>query len=114
MWIPFLLFSYSESFIRNLDKPPCIQCQYYRPEVSTSFSSSEGKCTKYGGKDLHTGVVVYDYATSVRTDESKCSTAGTFFIGEKKQFIKKMLHCLTHGSHEITLYLMRIKEFIYN
>ena len=92
--IKFILFLLSSgSFIRNLDKPPCIQCQYYLPE-GDSFSSSNSKCTKFGGKDLHTGVVLYDYATSVRSDESKCSTAGTYFKGENYLFLKKIMYWL--------------------
>jgi len=84
------LLSFSDSFIRNIDKPPCVQCQYYLPEGS--FTSSYSKCMKFGGKDLHTGLILYDYATSVRSDESKCSTAGTYFKGEPYLFVKKIMY----------------------
>jgi len=87
----YLLFLLS--YIRNIDKPSCMQCQYYLPE-GASFASSDSKCMKFGGKDLHTGIVLYDYATSVRTDESKCSVAGTYFTGEKYLFLKKVIFWL--------------------
>jgi len=89
-----LLLSFDGSFIRQLDKPACIQCKYYLPETGESYESSESKCTKFGGKDLHTGVILYDYATSVRSDESKCSTVGRYFVGEKQWFYKKWYHWL--------------------
>jgi len=93
MKIPILfLLSFSDSFIRNIDKPPCVQCQYYLPEGS--FTSSYSKCMKFGGKDLHTGLILYDYATSVRSDESKCSTAGTYFKGERNLCLKKIMYWL--------------------
>ena len=94
------LFLYSDSFIRNLDKPPCVQCQYYLPE-GNSFTSSDSKCTKFGGKDLHTGIILYDYATSVRSDESKCSAAGTYFKGERNLFLKKIMYWLRPWFYKI-------------
>jgi hypothetical protein len=87
------LLSFSESFIRNMDKPPCVQCQYYLPE-GDSFTSTESKCMKFGGKDLHTGIILYDYADSVRSNEAKCSTAGTYFKGETYLFLKKIIYWL--------------------
>jgi len=87
MRIPWCLLLH----IRHADKPPCIQCKYYLPDQDT-FSSSSAKCTQFGGKDLHTGLVIYDYATSVRNDESKCSTQGTYFVGETKLVQKKIIY----------------------
>ena len=78
--------------IRHLDKPSCMQCKHYLPELQDTFSSSSAKCTQFGGKDLHTGQVIYDYATSVRSDESKCSTQGTYFVGEKELVLKKIVY----------------------
>jgi len=76
------------SFIRHLDKPSCIHCIHYIPDLKESFYS--GKCGMYGGKDLHTGIVLYDDAHSVRQDETKCTVAGKYFIGEKHLLSKKI------------------------
>ncbi len=37
----------------------------------------------FGGKDIHTGEIIYDDANSVRQDESKCTVSGKYFVGEK-------------------------------
>ncbi len=58
-----------------MEKPSCVECMYYQVE-STSILK---KCTKFGGKDLHTGDIIFDYADSVRYDESKCGKMGHYF-----------------------------------
>jgi len=83
-----------KTMIRHLDKPSCIHCKYYLPDVKKSFSSSSGKCQKFGGKDLHTGIILYDYADSVRQDESKCTVSGKYFVGEKNLLQKKMVYTI--------------------
>lgn len=94
-WIYSLLFSHNpEPWIRHLDKPPCILCEHYLPDPNESFSSASGKCKMFGGKDLHTGQILYDYANSVRRDESKCTVAGNYFVGEKWILKKKIAYTL--------------------
>jgi hypothetical protein len=82
------LYLLAGPFIRHVDKPPCVHCIHYNPDLKESFSS--GTCAMYGGKDLHTGMVLYDDAHSVRQDESKCSVAGNYFVGEKHLYWKKI------------------------
>ncbi len=91
---PLLYLLVHEPWIRNLDKPPCIHCEHYIPDPKESFSSTSGKCKMFGGKDLHTGKVIYDYANSVRQDESKCSVVGKYFVGEKQILRKKIVFLL--------------------
>lgn len=79
-----------DSFIRHLDKPSCIHCKHYVPDLKETFSS--GKCNRFGGKDLHTGDIIYDDANNVRQDESKCTVAGKYFVGEKKLLQKKAVY----------------------
>ena len=66
---------HTNPFIRDMEKPSCVECMYYQVE-STSILN---KCTKFGGKDLHTGDIIFDYADSVRYDESTCGKAGNYF-----------------------------------
>lgn len=72
-----LPFRRDDPFLRDLEKPSCVECIYYKPGYTTV--SVFNKCTKFGGKDLHTGDILYDYADSVRRDETKCGKAGKYF-----------------------------------
>lgn len=75
-------------FIRDMEKPSCIECMYYQSESISILN----KCTKFGGKDLHTGDIVFDYADSVRYDESKCGKAGNYFKRKTfKQTVREAL-----------------------
>ena len=66
----------TDPFIRDLEKPSCIECIHYKPDFGNSILN---KCTKFGGKDLHTGDILFDYVDSVRQDESKCGKVGRYF-----------------------------------
>jgi len=81
-----------EGFIRNLDKPSCIHCKHYLPDPSERFVSSNAKCKMFGGKDTHTGVILYQDAVSVRRDDSRCSVAGTYFEAERNLGLKRAEH----------------------
>lgn len=90
-----LLFSgprMKEAFIRNDDKPPCIHCNHYSPETSDVFSSTFGKCKKFGSKDIHTGKVLYDYANTARQDDARCGIEGKYFKSEPQLCQKKIVH----------------------
>jgi hypothetical protein len=77
-------------FIRDMENPSCVECMYYQAE-STSILN---KCTKFGGKDLHTGDIVFDYVDSVRYDESKCGKAGHYFKLDSHKTFKQMVRHL--------------------
>ena len=81
-----------EGFIRNLDKPSCIHCKHYLPDPSGPFVSSNAKCKMFGGKDTHTGIILYQDAVSVRDDAGRCSVAGTYFEGETNLCLKRAEH----------------------
>jgi hypothetical protein len=66
--------------IRYLDKPACIQCKHYVPDIN----DISGKCRMFGGKDLQTGQILYHDANSVRQDESKCTVHGNYFVGKTR------------------------------
>lgn len=65
-----------DPFIRDMEKPSCIECIHYKSDYGTSILD---QCTKFGAKDLHTGDILFDYADSVRRDESKCGKVGKYF-----------------------------------
>ena len=85
-------FALQDAFIRNIDKPPCIHCKHYLPDPSQAFDASSAKCNMFGGKDTHTGTVLYEDAVSVRRDEIRCSDAGKYFEPERNLCLKKAEH----------------------
>jgi len=87
-------FALQDAFIRNLDKPPCIHCKHYLPEPSQAFDASTAKCRMFGGKDTHTGIVLYEHAVLVRQDDVRCSVQGKYFQGERHLGLKKARHLI--------------------
>ena len=100
-----------EGFIRNLDKPACIQCKHYLPDPSDLFVSSNAKCKMFGGKDTHTGTILYQDAVSVRRDDSRCSTAGTYFEAERNLCLKRADHLTRRTVPFFILFYMAWEEF---
>jgi hypothetical protein len=114
MKILYLLITSSfalEGFIRNLDKPPCIHCKHYLPDPSGMFVSSNAKCKMFGGKDTHTGIILYQEAVSVRDDVGRCSVAGTYFEAERNLFLKRAEH-LTRRVAPLFILLCFLNGFI--
>lgn len=72
-------------FIRDMDRPSCTDCMYYRPESNSIFS----KCSQFGAKDLLTGDILLDYADSARQEELKCGKSGKEFkpVPQYKRFL---------------------------
>jgi hypothetical protein len=100
-------FAIQDTFIRNVDKPPCIKCKHYLPDPTDRFVSSTAKCKMFGGKDTHTGIVLYEDARSVRRDEVRCSDAGTYFEEERNLCIKRAEHLIRRdGPVGFTLFCM--------
>ncbi len=87
-------FAIQDTFIRNIDKPSCIKCKHYLPDPTDRFVSSTAKCKMFGGKDTHTGTILYEDAVSVRRDEVRCSTAGKYFEEEKHLCLKEAEHLI--------------------
>lgn len=79
------------AFIQNHDKPACIHCIHYKP-YKYDFESSFSTCKKFGSKDLHTGVIIQDYADSCRNNEAKCGKKGMYFKPEPNLCYKKIIH----------------------
>lgn len=84
-----LPFRQDDPFIRDIEKPSCIECIYYKPDYTAV--SVFNQCTKFGGKDLHTGDILYDYADSIRGDESKCGRTGKYFKRDPVFNLRKLV-----------------------
>lgn len=108
-------FALQDAFIRNLDKPPCIHCKHYLPEPSQAFDASTAKCRMFGGKDSHTGVILYEHAVLVRGDEIRCSVEGKYFEGEKHLCLKRAGHMVQRTGPVVgfSLFIVLLNIFKY-
>ena len=70
------LFFLNPSFIKNMDKPVCKDCKYFK--YDTSYKEYHfGQCTKFGKKDLISGKIIFEDVNLARTQD--CGVNGTFF-----------------------------------
>ena len=100
------VLSIPESYIRNVHKPSCIKCKHYVPDPTHSFDSSTAKCNMFGGKDTHTGIILYDEAVSVRRDDVRCSDAGKYFQSERNMFVKRAEHMIQRTGPIVLFFLV--------
>ena len=63
--------------IKNLDKPVCKDCIYFKQDLLTNQALA--KCTKFGHKNVITGQVFHEFADICRNDEKQCGINGTYF-----------------------------------
>jgi len=81
--------------IRNFDFPSCKNCVHYMPSgLNNDFTSSLNKCKYFGTKDVVTGEIVYDYATSCRYNENLCGNSGKYFVKEPRMALKRLKHTI--------------------
>ena len=70
----------SKNFIKNVQKPECKNCIYYKPNDFTGLDlSTYNKCLKFGEKNILDGKIQYDVAKYSRNDEGKCGIEGKYF-----------------------------------
>ena len=70
------LFFLNPSFIKNMDKPICKDCKYFK--CDTTYKEYHfGLCTKFGKKDLISGKIIFEDVTLARDQD--CGVNGTFF-----------------------------------
>jgi hypothetical protein len=72
-------------FVRNINSPTCVNCLHYIKDTTFKGSKSVssdiyGKCKLFGTKDLVTGSITYDYASTSRINGiGKCDENGKYF-----------------------------------
>ena len=78
-----------EPTIQNMDVPICKNCIHFSPKVlNGSFTSHFTRCNKFGNKDLVSGKINHEFATSCRNDETLCGKNGKYFIEDKYTKLK--------------------------
>jgi hypothetical protein len=81
--------------IRNIDFPSCKNCVYYLPSgLNNDFASSLNKCKNFGAKDVVTGEITYDYATTCRYNENLCGNSGKYYVKEPRIVLKRLKHTI--------------------
>jgi len=71
-----MLFFLNPSFIKNIDKPVCKDCKYFK--YDTFYKDyTFGRCTKFGKKDLITGKIIFEDVTLARSQD--CGVNATYF-----------------------------------
>jgi hypothetical protein len=63
--------------ITNIDAAVCKKCAYFR-----EHRGSSGLCTKFGEKNIITGVITYQFASASRTSSDLCSTRGLYYVAK--------------------------------
>lgn len=69
----------------------------------------------FGGKDTHTGMVLYEHAVLVRGDEIRCSVKGKYFEGEKHLCLKQAGHMVQRTGPVVgfSLFIVLLNIFKY-
>ena len=80
------------SNIKNIDKPACINCKFYKPDSYNKFDSTLNKCEKFGSKNIHDDKIYYEIATSCRENKEKCGEDAIYFVKENNLIVKKIVH----------------------
>jgi hypothetical protein len=70
------LFFFNPSFIKNVDKPLCKDCKYFKYD-SIYNDFSYGKCTKFGKKNLIDGKITFEDVVLARHHD--CTVNATYF-----------------------------------
>ena len=69
-------FFLNPSFIKNVDKPICKDCKYFK--YDSIYNDYEyGKCTKFGRKNLIDGKIIFEDVQIARLQD--CTVNGTYF-----------------------------------
>ena len=87
----------SQVIIQNTNLPSCKDCIFHRPENGRQFIENWSKCTKFGEKNVLTGVIVYDDVFVARKDETKCGFIGKHFQKEPNLPSKIARHTIANN-----------------
>ncbi len=95
--LSFILFYIvnSTKIITN-NYPSCKNCIYHKPLFGNNYASSLSKCSKFGNKDIITGVITDNYADLTRYDNTLCGINGTYFERDNFVEIKRILYYTIH------------------
>ena len=95
--LSFILFYIvnSTKIITN-NYPSCKNCIYHKPAFYDNYASLSSKCSKFGNKNIITGVIIDNYADLTRNDNTLCGINATYFEIDNFVEIKRILYYTTH------------------
>ena len=108
--IIYTTFSLSSN-IKNIEKPACVNCKFYKPENYNTFDSTLNKCLKYGEKNIHDGKIYYEFVSMCRRNEEKCGENGLNYEEEPNLATKKLIHNLNNYSYAYTSSIILITSW---
>ena len=114
---PFYLFYLLTNYTiqiqsTELSLPNCKNCVHYRTTIF--IDSYYNKCSKFGTKDIFTGIVDYDFADTCRTDETKCGNIGKYYQSDKYIDTKIVLYTLIGNFPNISSLFLFLIVYYYN
>ena len=89
--ILIMAMSCQKPVIQNIALPTCKDCIHFLPHTSLYANNYElGRCKMYGKKDIISGVITYEYADLVRSNNDKCGRNGINYEASDKSNSKKI------------------------
>jgi len=73
-----------DTFIKNIQFPPCITCEHFQRYVSKELYNDrnttlhQSKCKKFGYMDIITGEISYEGVGKARFDKNMCRLNGIY------------------------------------
>jgi len=99
-------------YIKNYDKPNCINCKHYITETYNDFNSKNNKCCIFGTKDVNSGDITNEYVSECRKDEEKCGIDGKYFEKQNNIYFKKLKHNIRNNFIYYFCFITLILQFI--
>ena len=97
----FFSLSPKNSIIENEAYPVCKNCVYYQPHLLDAlFHNRMGKCTKYGKKEVVSGIIQYEFASMCRLSKYKCGITGNDFVERPELLLKLINNKIQHFSEK--------------
>ena len=71
-------------FIKDLNLPSCVNCVHfldYQRRDSYDYDKNHdlGGCAKFGTKNMVSGEIKYDFASTCRIDKTRCGEKGAYY-----------------------------------
>ena len=76
--------------IKHLTLPACVDCIYYKQgnQIINSITKQVPECTKFGVKDIVSGVIYYEPARHCRNMKVLCGMNAEYFV-KKDDLVKQ-------------------------
>ena len=86
---PDIIHQIGDTFIKNIQYPPCITCKYFSLYVPKELYDSKNtnmqlsKCKKFGYIDIISGNIVYETVGKARSEKDMCKIQGIYHVNRE-------------------------------